>query len=163
MPYKSDTCCYPSRRFAKLKKYWLVQYQDNWSEWDIGSWYRRLYLLVREYYKSAPKNMQSQISANSDMTIIVDMAWNPNKHTHQTLYNIRSSPLSHQVATLTTNHAYHKGSELCSIRVAEWVEHPPPVLRDWGIRRSWVLMQTLHFLNPGWVNPMTLKLILVSS
>ena len=31
------------------------------------------------------------------------------------------------------------------VGVDKWVEHPPPVLRDRGIRRSWVRIRTSHF------------------
>ena len=48
------------------------------------------------------------------------------------------------------------------LRGAKWVEHPPPSLGDRGIRRSRVWIWTLQFSNPGWVKPITLKLILVT-
>ena len=48
------------------------------------------------------------------------------------------------------------------VRVAEWVEHPPPALGDRGIWRVWVRIWISLFSNPGRVKPMTFKLMLVT-
>ena len=48
--------------------------------------------------------------------------------------------------------------------VAEWVEHPPPILGDCGNLKvaDWN-PYLIVFLNPGQVKPMTLKLMLIAS
>ena len=49
------------------------------------------------------------------------------------------------------------------VDVAEWEEHPSPILRDWGIRRSRDRVWSLWGLKASRVKPKSLKLTLVAS
>ena len=51
MTYKIDTYHYPNDTQFLLAKNWLVQYQDNVTEWDIGQWYQPSDLLIGQHYK----------------------------------------------------------------------------------------------------------------
>ena len=55
MTYKIDTCYYLAWYLALIvwDKDWLAQYQDNMTDWDIGSWCQPVDLTVGQHNKIA--------------------------------------------------------------------------------------------------------------